>query len=287
MSTRNPKASVATSRDHGVVAPGAAIGAPGDVVIHGEGLVLRAVDELMPNQKNVRTHSKRQIRELAATIKALGFIGAIIVDGKGKILAGHARHAAAKMLGMSSVPTICVDRLSDAQMRAFMLADNKFVERSGWDRRALSAELEELSLLLPELSLDLSLTGFEAGEIDILLGDFGDEKGSAEDQIPPPTAGPAVTRPGDLWRLGEHLVLCADARSEMDYRRLMAGDRAAIKAHGSISRFVATMGAFVCGICRTYCDLRQNWSRERQFRLRDVCPHDRHSERARSVSDCD
>ena len=110
---------------------------------------LRSLDELKPNPKSARTHPKRKIRDLAKAIKAVGFIGAIVVDELGMILAGHARHAAAKLLGMKAVPTICVTGLSDELVRAFVLADNKFSERAGWNREILAAELEELSILLP------------------------------------------------------------------------------------------------------------------------------------------
>ena len=151
----------------------------------------------------------------------------IVVDESGMILAGHARHAAAKLLGMKAVPTICVTGLSDELIRAFVLADNKFSERAGWNREILAAELEELSILLPSLDLDISLTGFELGEIDVLLADIGAEKPEPEDRLPP-TAGPAVTRRGDLWILGKHRVLCGDAREPADYARLMKGELAAM-----------------------------------------------------------
>lgn len=190
-------------------------------------VVLRSLDELKPNPRSARTHSKRKIKDLAKAIKALGFIGVIVVDQSGMILAGHARHAAAKLLGMKTVPTICVTGLSDELVRAFVLADNKFSERAGWSREILAAELEELSILLPSFNLDISLTGFELGEIDVLLADIGEEKAEPEDRLPP-TAGPAVTRRGDLWILGKHRVLCGDARVAADYARLMKGDLAAM-----------------------------------------------------------
>jgi DNA modification methylase len=187
----------------------------------------RDIDSLRPNPKSARTHPKRKIRDLAKAIKAVGFIGAIVVDESGMILAGHARHAAAKLLGMKAVPTICVTGLSDELVRAFVLADNKFSERAGWNREILAAELEELSILLPSVDLDMALTGFELGEIDALLADIGAEKPQPEDRLPP-TAGPAVTRRGDLWILGKHRVLCGDAREPADYARLMKGELAAM-----------------------------------------------------------
>lgn len=188
----------------------------------------RAIGELKPNKKNARTHSKRKINDLAAAIKALGFIGAVIVDEHDRILAGHARHAAAQLAGMPTIPTICVNNLSEAQMRAFVLADNKFAERAGWNRELLAAEIEELSILLPELDLNLSLTGFEAGEIDFLLTEIGEEKLAVEDKIPPHTLLPTVSKPRDLWKLGKHRLLCDDSRREENYARLVGDERAAM-----------------------------------------------------------
>jgi DNA modification methylase len=187
----------------------------------------RLLDDLKPNPKNARTHSKRKIRDLADTIKAVGFIGVIIIDDTGMILAGHARYAAAKILGLTAVPTICVHGLSDELMRAFVLADNKFSERAGWDREILAQELVELSILLPSIDLDVSITGFEPGEIDVLLSDIGEEKPDPEDQLPPCT-GSAVSRPGDLWIMGNHRILCGDAREWSGYSRLMSRQRAAM-----------------------------------------------------------
>jgi len=143
------------------------------------------------------------------------------------ILAGHAKFAAAKLLGMENVPTLCVTGLSDELVRVFVLADNKFSERAGWNREILAAELNELSILLPSLDLDISLTGFELGEIDVLLSDIGEETPDPGDRLPP-TAGPAVTRRGDLWILRNHRILCGDAREAPAYARLMNGERASM-----------------------------------------------------------
>jgi DNA modification methylase len=190
-------------------------------------IVHRRPDQLRPNPRNARTHQKRKIRDLAKEIEALGFIGAIIVDETGTILAGHARHAAAKLLGLQSVPTITAVGLSEAQKRAFVLADNKFSERAGYNREILVNELKELSLVLPELDLDLSITGFELGEIDVLLDEADNEKPEPEDSLPP-TTGPTITRSGEIWQLGRHRVLCGDARDGTAYARLMQCEPAAM-----------------------------------------------------------
>jgi DNA modification methylase len=190
-------------------------------------IVHRRVDELRPNPRNARTHQKRKIRDLAKEIEALGFIGAIILDENGMILAGHARHAAAKLLELKSVPTITAVGLSDAQKRAFVLANNKFSERPGYNREILANELKELSFVSPELDLDLTISGFELGEIDVLLNEADDEKSEPEDSISP-TAGPRITRPGEIWQLGKHRVLCGDARDAAGYAQLMQDERAAM-----------------------------------------------------------
>ena len=178
-------------------------------------IVFRALDELRLNPRNARTHQKRTIRNLADNILKVGFIGAIIIDENRMILAGHARYTAAKLLGFATVPTIRVNGLNEAQKRVFVLADNKFAERAGWDREILAQELKDLSIDLPAVDLDVSLTGFELGEIEVLLEEVGDEKPEPEDRLPT-TAGPAVTLRGDLWQLGNNCVLCGDARDRSD-----------------------------------------------------------------------
>lgn len=198
-------------------------GAPVDVASDCE-VILRPVDERRPNPRSPRTHKKRKVEDLAKTIEALGFIGVIVIDETRMILAGHARHAAAKLAGLKEVPTLCVRGLSPERIRAFVLADNKYAERAGWDRKLLAAELEELSVLLPPLDLNLSITGFEPGEIDALFSDMGEDL-PQEDFIP--GSGPTVTKKGDLWRCGRHRILCGDARKPNTYQRLMQGAAAA------------------------------------------------------------
>jgi DNA modification methylase len=205
--------------DHSIREPGAAPSV--------SAMVARSLDDLRPNPKNARTHSKRKIKDLAKAIDAMGFIGAIVVDESGMILAGHARYAAAKHLGMKTVPTLCVSNLSDGLARAFVLADNKFSERAGYDRKILAAELGELSVLLPNTDLGISLTGFELGEIDVLLSDIGKEKPEPADGFLP-SAGPAVTLGGDVWILRDHRIICSDARDPLAYQRLMQGEQAAM-----------------------------------------------------------
>ena len=184
------------------------------------------VQTLQPNSKNARTHSKKQIRRIAASIREFGFLNPVLVDDNNIVLAGHGRLEAARLEGMAHVPVIRFDHLSEAQKRAYVIADNKIAEQAGWDRETLAIELGELIDLLPVEGLDISLTGFETPEIDLLLADMASSRPGAEDSMPaiPKTA---ITRRGDLWLLGKHRLLCGDAREPKDFDRAMNGARAA------------------------------------------------------------
>ena len=183
------------------------------------------VDSLVPYANNPRTHSKKQIRQIARSIETFGFTNPILIDGKGGVIAGHGRLAAAKHLGMASVPTIRLDRLTEAEKRAYILADNRLAEKAGWDEGLLRQELEFLSDL--EIELDVTVTGFEIPEIDLLLLDGDQDDVDDADRLP--RADPeakAVTRLGDLWHLGPHRLLCRDTTEGAAFDRLMAGSKA-------------------------------------------------------------
>src|SRR6185295_15060935 len=184
---------------------------------------------LTPNRRNARTHSKKQIGQIADSIKAFGFVVPILTDEARNILAGHGRHAAAQLLGLDKVPTISLTGLSPAKKRALALADNKIGENAGWDREILAAELPELGELLLAEQLDLSLTGFAAAEIDQILFDVETDAEDAVDTIAQGLFDHAVTtQSGDLWQLGRHRILCGDARDSVALDRLMDGQKAAM-----------------------------------------------------------
>ena len=187
------------------------------------------VDALKPNARNARTHSKKQIRQIADSIVAFGFVVPILIDEGNVIIAGHGRHAAAKLLGLRQVPAIEVQRLSEAKRRALALADNKIAENAGWDRELLAAELPELADILVVEGLDIAITGFAPVEIDQLTADFEEDPSDPADTVDPrwATAAP-VTKPGDLWQLGHHRLLCGDARGADDLARLMGKAAAAM-----------------------------------------------------------
>jgi DNA modification methylase len=188
-------------------------------------LIYRTPGSIQINERNARVHSKRQIQKIAKSIAAFGHIVPIVVDEKQVVLKGHATLEAAKFLGLATVPTITVSGLSDSQKRAFMIADNRLAQDAGWNYEVLGSEFEELSDLLRPIDLDLSITGFDPAEIDIILRDHGPTKPDPGDAIPAVEPNP-VARPGDLWRLRDHHILCGDARSAADLDRLLAEARA-------------------------------------------------------------
>lgn len=193
---------------------------------------LRPLDALIPFARNARMHPEAQIARIAASIAEFGFNNPILVDGANGIIAGHGRLAAARKLGMSEVPVIELGHLSPTQKRAYILNDNRTAEAAAWDQELLALELAELS----EAGFDLDLTGFDANEVEELLDRLEAERDADEDPDPPPGGSddegipeaPAepVTRPGDLWILGEHRLICADAVDRDAIARLMAGDTA-------------------------------------------------------------
>ena len=185
------------------------------------------VRRLRPNKTNARTHSKKQIGQVANSILKFGWTYPILVDEDGNIICGHARREAAIALGIKEVAVIVMSGLSDVEKRALALADNKIPANAGWNRQILAAELGELASLLPESSLDIEITGFEPAEIDNLLADFGDREQDPLD-APVKVADRSVSRKGDVWQFGPHRLLCGDACDESDMRMLMGRDCAAM-----------------------------------------------------------
>lgn len=174
---------------------------------------------LRARANNPRTHSARQLKQIAASIKAFGFITPILIDGTGGIIAGHGRVAAAMLLGMTDVPVVRVDHLSPAEMRAYVIADNKLAENAGWDEKLLAIELEELSL---NLDFDVTLTGFETGEIDFLISEQSGENQDPADDVPAiDRSTQSVSRVGDRWRIGDHVLVCGDALKRETFRTLL------------------------------------------------------------------
>lgn len=184
------------------------------------------IGRLKSNSRNARRHSRKQINLIRRSLRTFGFLNPVLVDDNYVILAGHGRVEAARLEGYECVPVIKFSHLSDAQKRAYLIADNKIAEQAGWDRETLSIELGELIDLLPVEGLDVSLTGFDVAEVDLLLADMVPAKSGRDDIIPAVPDNPATCR-GDLWQLGNHRLLCGDARDGRHFERLMDGASAA------------------------------------------------------------
>ena len=171
-------------------------------------VTLVGIEKLKPNDRNARTHARKQVQQIADSITAFGFVNPILVDEEGRIIAGHGRHAALLLLGRKEVPVIVLRGLSKAKRRALAIADNKIAANAGWNRELLALELPELAEVLIEEKLEISITGFAAVEIDQLAADFEERAADAADEVDPRllTADP-VSKPGDLWQLGHHRLL--------------------------------------------------------------------------------
>ena len=179
---------------------------------------------LKPYPNNARAHSKRQLTKLAASIAEFGFVVPVLIDGQNSLIAGHGRLQAATKLSLEVIPCIRIEHLSEAQKRAFILADNRLTELASWDSKLLASELQFLS----DLEFDIELTGFETAEIDLIVDGVDDpSKSDPADQAPTPcTNMPAVTGLGDLWLLGEHRVFCGDATKLESFQDVLGGDKA-------------------------------------------------------------
>jgi DNA modification methylase len=189
-------------------------------------IVYVLTEALRPDLKNPRSHPESQIKALAKSIAAFGFIIPIVIDAVGVIIAGHARWLAAKLLGLKEVPTIQVSHLTPAQRRAFTITDNRLTELSEWDQPLLAESLKVLAL---EADFDMEVLGFELPEIDILIQDANGKIHEIDtaDEVPA-SCGPAISRVGDLYNLGSNRILCDDAQNPACYQRLMGSTAAAL-----------------------------------------------------------
>src|SRR6516225_413969 len=175
-------------------------------------IVLRSVESLIPYARNARIHSDAQVAQIAGSIREFGFTNPVLVDGESGIVAGHGRVLAARKLGMTEVPCIEVAYLTDAQRRAYFIADNKLALNAGWDEELLKLELADLK----GGGFDLSLTGFGELELNALLADKTEGRTDPDD-VPPAPEHP-VTQPGDLWLLGAK-VTCPNCRKTQPLER--------------------------------------------------------------------
>ena len=179
-----------------------------------------ATKDLIPYARNTRTHSDEQVNQIVSSIKEFGFTNPVLVDQDNMIIAGHGRVMAANKLKLDKVPTICLKHLTEAQKKAYIIADNRLALNAGWDEDMLKVELEELN----DLEFDISLLGFEDNEIESLLSE--PTEGLTDEDAVPDLPEEPTTKLGDLWILGEHRLLCGDSTSIDDVDKLMDGNKA-------------------------------------------------------------
>jgi DNA modification methylase len=183
----------------------------------------RKISALKPYAGNPRTHTLKQIRQIADSLKKFGWTNPVLIDDDDGIIAGHGRVAAAKLLGLKTVPTIRLGAMTEAERRAYILADNRLAEQAGWDEELLAIELQFLTDA--EIDFEVELTGFETADIDRILDGAG-EPGETEMVPEPDPEAPIVSQLGDLWEIGKHRILCGDARDRTSFERLLAGESA-------------------------------------------------------------
>ncbi|WMJ86749.1 site-specific DNA-methyltransferase [Anaerocolumna sp. MB42-C2] len=179
------------------------------------------IDRLVPYARNARTHSKEQILQLRSSLREFGFVNPVIVDKDLNIIAGHGRILAAKEEGVTEVPCVFAEHLTEAQKRAYILADNRLAMNAGWDEQMLSVEIADLQAA----DFDVSLLGFDDAELNKLMGTVDDVKDDDFD-VDSELQKPAVTKPGDLWLLGRHRLICGDSTKQETYDLLMDGNLA-------------------------------------------------------------
>jgi DNA modification methylase len=176
---------------------------------------------LLPYARNARTHSDDQVAQIAASIAEFGFTNPILAGSDGVIVAGHGRLAAAQKLGLELVPVVVLDHLTPTQRRALVIADNRIAENAGWDDAMLRIEIAALQ----DDDFDLSLTGFDADALaELMAGDEPDVEGEADDDAVPEVSETPISRPGDVWLLGGHRLLCGDSTVAESYDRVLDGE---------------------------------------------------------------
>jgi DNA modification methylase len=200
----------------------------GHATLATKAIVCQPIKLLKPDPGNPRRHSKKQIRQIADSIKAFGFNVPVLIDRDNSVICGHGRLAACYELGWTEVPTLRLDHLTPAQARAFMIADNRLTEIAVWDDRLLAQQLKDLSLL--GLDFNIEVTGFAMAEIDLRITSLEDlikHESDPADVVPGVAAGPPLSKLGDAWLLGGHRVLCGDALDAAAFVALMGEERAA------------------------------------------------------------
>jgi len=182
----------------------------------------RKIESLIPYVNNSRTHSDEQVAQIAASVREFGWTNPILVDGKNGIIAGHGRLAAARKLGLTEIPVIVLDHLTEAQKKALVIADNKLASNAGWDDEMLRLELDDLQ----EMGFDATIAGFTTDELDALLSVTEGTDGLTDEDDVPEVPEEPTTRLGDVWILGKHRLMCGDSTSIDAVEKLMDGQKA-------------------------------------------------------------
>lgn len=181
------------------------------------------VNKLIPYARNSRVHDPKQVRAIAKSIVSFGFNNPVLIDEKNVVIAGHGRLEAAKQLGLKEIPVVRLSHLSEKEKKAYVIADNRLAERASWDERQLKLELQDLSA---DVNFDLTQTGFETPETDLLL--YGVSEPSRAETFQESPDIPKRVQPGDVWAVGRHKIICADALDPASYQKLLAGEKADI-----------------------------------------------------------
>ena len=188
-----------------------------------EEMKLVPVDELIPYANNARTHSKEQINKIRSSLREFGFVNPVLIDKDKNIIAGHGRCEAAKAEGIKAVPCVMVEHLTEAQKKAYIIADNKLALEAGWDDELLAVELENLK----DLNFDVELTGFNAAEIDELFSNIHDKEVTDDDfDVDAALEEESISKQGDIWLLGRHRLICGDSTKAETFEKLMDGKKA-------------------------------------------------------------
>src|SRR6516162_2460901 len=202
---------------------------PSELDVNQREIILRPRADLKPDPANPRRHSKKQVQQIAESVRIFGFNVPVLIDRDGHVIAGHGRLLACRELGMDEVPTLCLDHLTPTQARAFRIADNKLTENATWNERLLAEQLRDLSL--SGLDFDIEVTGFEMGEIDLRIASLDDTPAAGSDPadiLPEASVAPLVSKLGYLWLLGRHRVLCGNALDPETFTALLGQERAAM-----------------------------------------------------------
>ena len=211
------------------------------------------ISKLLLRARNPRTHSQRQIKQIARSIERFGFVNPILMDGNGRVICGHGRVAGARLLGLQTVPTITLEHLSEPEVRAYVITDNRLAEKAGWDKEILSIELEGLS----DLGFEIEVTGFEIPEVEMVVDDAASNiRNGYYDTLPKLDSNRVITNQGDLWILGDHRLICGDPRRPETFTNLLSQDRAQLAFVSPLHGHYSASGRFNRGELSDVCSER-------------------------------